>query len=683
MSGGMRVAAALLILLAPFGEGGRSPGILLTLQILALLFATPATAGWLRSRPGPDHADDGPVRLVRWLTGLFLLLAAVAALSAAYPFAAGLALLDLGCAAALFLAALAAPVTGSDLAWLRGATVLSTTLQALLTIERWAGYGAKEAGHGFLNPNHLAAFLALGTLLCAAAAAESWRAVGGRRRAALAGAGALLHIAAAVPLASRGGFLGLGAGLLALAAARWGRWDGRTRRLAAAGGILLAVLAAVVLTLRFERGWDPHAFRRLSIWRASLSMLSERPLLGFGPGMFRHEAPRYNFPLEGPIRFERQFASAHDALLTTAVETGLPAALAIGAAFALTVCILMPGAGPHRGVRQSFGAVLLALGTQALVDDLQERPALIFIAALLAGGGCAALRRRLAAAEAPGRWRAAAAFAAAGCLFWGAMLMPYLAHRDALAARQAGPAGLSLMRRAARRDPLQPEYRHDLAMAAINSGPPDPDRYAEAMNDLLEARRLKPIDARFALLLGRVETRAGGTLFADRGAAQRAIGFYREAVRLAPLDCRLRLELARALIGLGRLPEALESIREAVRLEPSFLRAGLEETALLLALGRVAEARQALARGAARRAALAGFRPETAYARELVADAPDLRGRLETALSGGRPGVAPPPAQGGGEQGALAPEPQQDAGRSQGEQDGGEQIAPEDERQIP
>jgi tetratricopeptide (TPR) repeat protein len=679
----MRAAAALLILLAPFGEGGRSPGILLMLQMLVLLFALPAATGRLRSRPGPDSIDGAPVRLAGRLVALFLLLAVAAGLRAAYPFATWQALLDVGCAAALFLAALAAPVSGGDLAWLRGATVLSSTLQALLAIERWVGHGAKEAGRGFLNPNHLAAFLALGALLCVAAAEESWRIPGGRRRAALAGAGALLHVMAAVPLASRGGFLGLGAGLLALGALRWRRWDGRTRRLAVVGGIALAVLAAVVLTLRFERGWDPHAFRRLSIWRASLVMLFERPLLGFGPGLFRYEAPRYNFPLDGPIRYERQFASAHDALLTTAVETGLPAAIAIGAAFALTITALLRGAGPRRDLLQAIGGALLALGTQALFDDLQERPALTFTAALLAGCACAALRRRPAAAEAPGRLRAVAALAAAAALFWGAMLLPYLAHRDALAARQAGSAGLSLMGRAARRNALHPEYRHDLAMAAINSGPPDPDRYAEATIDLLEARRLKPIDPRFPLLLGRVEARAGGALFVDQGAAERAIGFYREAVRLAPLDARLRLELGRALAELGRLQEALEVVREVVRLEPSFLRAGLEEASILSRIGRAAEARQALARVASRRAALAGFRPETAYAREIIADAPDLRARLEAELSGGPRDAGAPPAQGGGEQGALAPQPPQDAGRGQGEQAGGQQIAPEDERQIP
>ena len=45
------------------------------------------------------------------------------------------------------------------------------------------------------------------------------------------------------------------------------------------------------------------------------------------------------------------------------------------------------------------------------------------------------------------------------------------------------------MERAAALNPLQPEYRHDLAMAIVNSGPIAADGFAGAGDDLREARR--------------------------------------------------------------------------------------------------------------------------------------------------------------------------------------------------
>jgi len=235
---------------------------------------------------------------------------------------------------------------------------------------------------------------------------------------------------------------------------------------------------------------------------------------------------------------------------------------------------------------------------------------------------------------------------AAAYLFWGAILTPYLAHREAEAALRLGRRGLARMERAAALEPWHPEYRHDLAMASLNASPPGPEAYARASIELLEARRLKPIDYRFPLLLGRLEAEVGWRLFDDPTLLGRAESFYREAAAKSPLDPRPRLEMAAFLDGLGRGEEALQTVGEGLRLEPRFVRARILAAAILLRLGRPDEARSALAAAERSLAELQGFVPDSGYARDLVADDAAERRRLAAALAPGTPargGAIPSP----------------------------------------
>jgi O-antigen ligase len=648
--------AALIIVLAPFREGGREALGLLLLHTLALLFVL---LSFLRAASAPRGAGawgalpPGPARAVAGLGAATLLLAAISALRAGYPLAACLGLLDLAAGAGVFVAALAARPSAGDLGLMGSAAVLSTSLQAALALLRFAGGGGtKAAGAGFLNPNHLAAFLNLGLLLSVAAADRAWD-DGDRRRARLWAGAAALHLAAVALLASRGALLGLGAALSIFVALRFRTWS-RARRAAALAALALALLAAGGLVARrFGRWQDPLRYQRLAIWKAAGGMLAERPLLGHGPGMFRHLSAAYNVPLDrGPIRFERRFASAHSAPLTLAVEDGAPAAACLLAAAALAAFLLLRarGSGPP-GLARGLGLALAALLAHAAVEDLQERPALVLVPALLAGAilGAAGTDPRRAAATDPGgpgperrvggvRSAAlASAITVASVAFAGAVLLPYLADHEARAARRQDARGLRRMERAARLNPLHPEYRHDLAMATLNSGPPTAERYAEAALHLVAARRLKPIDPRFPLLLARLEAGIGEALFSDASAGGRAAALYAEAAALAPLDPRPLLEMAGHLARLQNHQEALEAAGAALKLEPNFVRARILEASILAGLGRAEEARAAFGRLLATEQALRGFIPESGYAADLVRGAPEERQSLERLLGLGPP----------------------------------------------
>jgi O-antigen ligase len=639
-----------IVLLAPFREGGRDPIALVVLHTLALLCILLVSLE--RVSLGAPALPSPPARWAALFLAAFLLLSLVSASRALYPLAAALGEWDLCIACGLFMAACCGPAKDEATGTLRDLAIASTTLQALVAFGRaWVG-GTAAAGASFLNPNHLAAFLNLGLLLVVAAAEESLRRRERRVFLLWGGLGAL-HFAALSLLASRGAFLGLATALVVLGAVRWRSWSRRGRAACAALAILVLAAGGAVILLRFARVEDPYSYHRPRIWRASLAMVWEHPLLGYGAGMFRHEAANHNFPLDdGPIRFGRVFQGAHSGLLTLAAENGVPAAVCLlTAGLAVLVSLFRRHPGPD-AVALGIGLALTALMAQGLVEDLQERPALTLVPALLIGTALRGSRRpqeertpvigQVAPATAPPARPARAVkvvlVVAASYLFCLAIARPFLAHRSAETARRMGRQGLVRMERAARLNPLHPEYRHDLAMAQLNSPPLTPERYAEAALRLYEARRLKPIDYRFPLLLGRLEARAGPSLFSDPSAADRTAAFYREAAQLAPLDPRPRLELAGHLAGLGRLEEGLEEVKATLRVEPHFLRAGILKASILLRLGRKEESRGALRDLERTLAILNSYQPDSTYARELVADAPEERRRLRQFVDKGGTG---------------------------------------------
>ncbi|MGH9748555.1 MAG: O-antigen ligase family protein, partial [Candidatus Polarisedimenticolia bacterium] len=395
------LAIGLLVLLAPFGEGGRATSILCLLHLLVFTLAGGAL---ILSRSDREPVPEG-ARLPAIAAAAAVLLAALSAWSSGYRLAGLLGWTDMAAALALFLAILVLPRAATAPGWLRAVFLASTALQAVLAIVRYQDGGAMAAGRSFLNPNHLAAYLNAGALVALAAADQVARAAPRRSlRAALPWLLlALLHLAASLPLASRGGLLGLGAGILLLGARRFRSLTPPMRRAAVAATLLVALAGVAALHDRFRSTPDPYRFHRLPIWRASLGMLRDRPVLGIGPGLFPHLAPRHNFPAEeGLLRYERGFTGAHSGLLTILVEQGLAGAAAASAALGFLLARLLRAARegsrgrPAASFTEGIAAALAALLAQGLVEDLQERPALILIPSLLCAAALAHAGRRAA-----------------------------------------------------------------------------------------------------------------------------------------------------------------------------------------------------------------------------------------------------------------------------------------------
>ena len=218
-------------------------------------------------------------------------------------------------------------------------------------------------------------------------------------------------------------------------------------------------------------------------------------------------------------------------------------------------------------------------------------------------------------------------------LFASGVGLPWIAWHDAQRARASGQTGVGDMRRAARLDPGNAEYHHDLAMAALNSGPPAAERYAEAAEELRKARRCNRRDPRFPLLLARLEARAGRAIFGDATADARAAALYAAAAALAPTDPRPRLEQAGHLAAIGRLPDAAAALHTALDIEPNYRRAHILRASVLLRLGDRDGTRKAYEALLMSDRAIEGYQPDSPYASEIIADDARARAALLAALA--------------------------------------------------
>ncbi|XP_050218117.1 TPR repeat-containing thioredoxin TTL1-like [Mercurialis annua] len=90
------------------------------------------------------------------------------------------------------------------------------------------------------------------------------------------------------------------------------------------------------------------------------------------------------------------------------------------------------------------------------------------------------------------------------------------------------------------------------------------------------------------------ELKRAGNEMHQKGHFGEALGFYDKAIALAPGNAAYRYNRAAALMGLGRLAEAVRECEEAVKLDPHYWRAHHRLGSLFIRLGHVENARRHL-----------------------------------------------------------------------------------------
>ncbi|HEV8073510.1 MAG TPA: O-antigen ligase family protein [Opitutaceae bacterium] len=182
---------------------------------------------------------------------------------------------------------------------------------------------------------------------------------------------------------SRGAVLGLAGLLLAALALAWRRDHLRTKHavlLAAAAIALTAVFALVNPRIRdllaTETSSAPpvdSAVQRSAMFVAGLRMGSDRPLLGWGPGVTPLVYPRYRARLDGGVETALQL---HSTPVQIWADTGAPGLICLLALVALVTCSLWKKPAPA-----TAGLALVGYGIFALTDFQLDVPIFLFLSA--------------------------------------------------------------------------------------------------------------------------------------------------------------------------------------------------------------------------------------------------------------------------------------------------------------
>ncbi len=579
--------AGLALVSVVAGGGGFRAGPVAVFELCAL--AAAALAASLPARPGPAFAGA--------LGGGLAAVTLVSAALAPYRFAS----LDRW---AIWSAALLLAWSISRLERAAGSSeegrVSSSRFVALATLSVLMLQIAGELGvhpggapervsggslHGsFASANHLSELLVL--LVLGSLPFVSLRTPWGRCHAALAGAAALgvaLGSSRIAPVA-----LALGLGVWLVGRSDFRRLSRPALILGSLAGVLLLGASARIIVTRSGEG---DAWRRPRIWAAVAPAALERPLLGLGPGSYRHAHHPYNFPVETRVgRYGSQPATPHGEWLRLPIELGLLGCSLLG----LLLLARLRG-GRSRGAWPLVAALL----PLAAVHDFLQAPA---VAAWTAAVFVICSEREdqgvlgpaLVSGQAPQRTLALALAAAVGVS--GLVLRPTFADRAA----RSGDASASLAWSAG-----QP-YRWLRAGEQAAAGRPAPERMAAAMLFYEEAGALGPRlpepPQREARLLADATLR----FRPDEAGRDAAAQAWDRAAALSPYDPKLLLEQAVFLVQTGAPERARLLSERALELEPHFTDAAL--VALIAARGAGRDAAGPLARVAESLAALPRLR---------------------------------------------------------------------------
>lgn len=269
----------------------------------------------------------------------------------------------------------------------------------ILWFEKWA-YPDSLTGT-FVNRNAFAAYAGMGLLACLALVAHAIGREDGNLRLALKTAsttlptsllGGSVLMLAIILSGSRAGIVSIGAGLTAL----WfGLWlshslPRRALVLLALCGLLAGGSAIAVVGERLvQRSAQAELMRddRPQIWLASLHMIKDAPLTGYGAGTYDQIFLQYRTPA-----IKQNYTKAHSTYLEMAATLGVPAALVFFAGFALVGLFLLRGIHirrQHKIYPVLAFAVLVQAATHSLVDFSFQTPANAAILAMVLGVGMA------------------------------------------------------------------------------------------------------------------------------------------------------------------------------------------------------------------------------------------------------------------------------------------------------
>jgi len=404
---------------------------------------------------------------------------------------------------------------------------------------------------------------------------------------------------------ARGAWLATAVTLSLFALLWWGSWLAGRWRALAWGSVSLLFLAAPIAVLWLGQRQLGSPAARLAIWRGTLELIGQRPLLGYGPDALGVAFPRV-YPPGLVYTLGRHFFvdRAHNFFLDWAVTTGLPGLLAILLVFvAFAVVAGRALRRPLPAERRALLIAALAAVAGNVANNLVSFDVTPTATAtwLLMAIGVALATKPDVTAQAPAGKRPFRSTALATLLLlgvfagvWQFNARPLLASVAARSAARYARAGqrehsVAAAEVAVQRWPAEPAHHLTLSRALWQQAVADPASapvlVPRAEAALLAARRLRPDDAAVWLQDAHFYT-ASAREFGARTRAQAAAAF-RQALALAPNDAALHMAWGRAHLQAGNAEAAAPLLRRAVQLDASNGEAYLHLGATELALGRL------------------------------------------------------------------------------------------------
>ena len=473
--------------------------------------------------------------------------------------------------------------------------------------------GLIRAGSTLGHPNTLSAYLATCLPLI------GWLAIRSRSRAAAIGWSALALASLFIVIASlsRGAWLGLasgaavGAGLTLVAGAR------PSRRFLLASAALLAIAVAVamltpmrsaVLT-RVGQIADTRAETsrtRIELWRSSLRMFADHPVLGVGLDAFLAAFPPYRTAELTRIEWGGTPAKAHNDAIQILATQGILGGLAALAILVLAAAGLggIARRGPPEAASAAIaaGAGLAAYVGSSLVGFGSVSSSLL--AAALAGwiGGAAAQDEGRHGAPARPGWALLAGLTIAGILGY-FLCVRQLQGEIHLAAALHHPSGDRMrdeyLERATQSAPWDPRYQAEVGRSYFYEAlkEQDPSRRLDLLSlsrgALEHALRIEPENGEDRIIYATTLS-AQSVLKPGLTTPEQVLAEFRRAVADDPLSPMVLVGAERGLIAAGLTSEARELALRCARAYPDYAPPLADLGAIALEQGRHAAAAETL-----------------------------------------------------------------------------------------
>lgn len=357
-------------------------------------------------------------------------------------------------------------------------------------------------------------------------------------------------------------------------------------------GFVFLILFCLLIFLPFSGGSmfqrlskmdDPFAYQRVGIWKSSIKMAVDHPILGVGPGMFKYYGNAYNFPVEHLIaRYGKYLNVAHSDLLQIATELGVIGLILFLGGVCRIGYYSVKQLRKHPPAWQIVAASTGILGIliQGLFSNILLSPAIAMIMVLLSiilVDGAKYNYQKPLRFQTSWRWYAGLLIVflyilvpVIGYPFLGHLY--FLKYQKFMKERNI-PKAVEYLQTAIDYVPINPNYHYSLGVLYLKAFQnfPNLDAFYEAYNALNEAIRYNPRDEDFYESLATLHREIFYRKLRTKPTAENALREYHRALKYNPYNPFLRVSMATLHADLGEFDEALTLLRQAVTMEPNFV----------------------------------------------------------------------------------------------------------------